>query len=300
MSNSDGRSKLERLIEEQERIDAQRMRKLREQDEAAEQPAAPMSPTRKRHLIIALCSLGALVLIGVAIWIWAAMGNDAPVEARPAPTPTPTSTPTPTPTAEPEPEPEWDVDDPASMQVIVNKQRPLDPIEWAPEDLVWPDIPNSSEQPLRAEAAEALEQMYAEAEAAGVPFAIVSGYRDYGYQGELFDGYAASDGVEAAETYSARAGHSEHQTGLAVDISECYGCELSVEFGDTPQGIWARENAHRFGFILRYNDGEQPVVGYVYEPWHFRYVGAEIAEDMKEKGVLNLEDYFDLPAAPAY
>lgn len=257
---------------------------------------------RRRRIVIA-SALAALLVLGGGGIAWAALASKAepPVEeTTAAPKPTPTPTPTPEPEPEPEPEPQWDLDSPGSITVVVNKQRPLNPIEWAPDDLVWPEIPNTNGQPLRQEAALALEQMHAEATAAGVPFTMLSGYRDYAMQAGLFNGFVASNGLEVAEQVSARPGHSEHQTGLAVDITECGGCGLSEEFASTPQGIWAGENAYRFGFILRYNRGEEPVVGYVYEPWHFRYVGVEVATDMHEKGIINLEEYFGLPAAPTY
>ena len=194
-----------------------------------------------------------------------------------------------------------DSGDPASITVVVNKQRPLNPISWEPGDLRMPaGIPNTNGQPVRAEAATALESMYAEASAAGLPFTITSAYRSYGLQVSLFESYAARDGVAAAETYSARPGHSEHQTGLAVDLDDGSGCAFESCFGETATGQWLRENAHRFGFILRYDAGQEPVVGFIYEPWHFRYVGTQVAGDMHERGIKNLEEYFGLPAAPSY
>ncbi|QZY51561.1 M15 family metallopeptidase [Leucobacter tenebrionis] len=194
-----------------------------------------------------------------------------------------------------------DSGDPASITVVVNKQRPLNPISWEPGDLRMPaGIPNTNGQPVRAEAATALESMYAEASAAGLPFTITSAYRSYSLQVSLFESYAARDGVAAAETYSARPGHSEHQTGLAVDLDDGSGCAFESCFGETATGQWLRENAHRFGFILRYDAGQEPVVGFIYEPWHFRYVGTQVAGDMHERGIKNLEEYFGLPAAPSY
>lgn len=301
----------------------------------SDQPTPPRrsrARRARRRRIVTFSVAGALVLLllgGGVTWAVIAAGSDssdpaaadAPPRATPTPTPAPSPTPSadPGPTTDPAPEPAADtppapdtgagghepaqnpsLDDPASITVVVNKQRPLAPITWAPSDLANPEIPNSTGQPLRYEAAVALEQMYAEANAAGLPFAIVSGFRSYDLQTSLFNNYAANYGVAAAETFSARPGHSEHQTGLAVDISECLGCPLSEAFGSTPQGLWARDNAHRFGFIMRYDQGQQPVVGYVYEPWHFRYVGVDVATDMRQRGIANLEDYYGLPAAPTY
>lgn len=279
------------------------------------------SARRRRILTISITAALALVLGGgVAAWAVIANQDEGAPEATtaapastPAPAPStaePTEEPEQTPAPEPEPDPEpvaeppvaaaTGLDDPSSYTVVVNKQRALNPVTFTPSDLAYPEIPNSGGQPLRYQAAVALEQMHAEASAAGLPFAMVSGYRSYDLQTQLFNNYAAGYGVAAAETFSARPGHSEHQTGLAVDISECLGCPLSEAFGSTAQGLWARANAHRFGFILRYDQGQQPVVGYVYEPWHFRYVGVDVATDMHNRGIVNFEEYTGLPAAPSY
>lgn len=192
------------------------------------------------------------------------------------------------------------IDDPASITVVVNKQRPLNPIDYAPGDLVWPNVPNNNGQPMRAEAAAAIEQMYAAASADGAPFVIASAYRDYHMQTGLFQSYVQRDGVAAAETYSARPGHSEHQTGLVADVDDGSGCAFQFCFGDTAAGTWVRDNAYRFGFIVRYNQDQQGITGYIYEPYHLRYVGPEVAGQMRAQGIVNLEDYFGLPAAPTY
>lgn len=191
--------------------------------------------------------------------------------------------------------------DPRSLTVLVNKRRPLEPLHWVPEDLVMPQgIENPSGHPVRADAARALEELAAAAATAGLPLLLVSGYRSFELQRSLFEGYAAEDGVAAAETYSARPGHSEHQTGLAVDLDDGGGFAFESAFGETATGLWLRERAPEFGFILRYEQGEQPVVGYVYEPWHFRYVGAAIALDMRAAGIINYEEYVGAEAAPDY
>ena len=272
---------------------------------------------RKRRALIA-GAVALLVVLGGGATAWAIAANgssseaaaerpDPPEKATPTPTPTPTAEPVPAPEPVPEPTPELapppqvSLDDPNSITVVVNKQRPLQPAEWAPSDLVMPQgIPNTNGQPLRSEAAGALQQMYQSATAAGVPFIITSAYRDYWMQTSLFNNYAARDGVAAAETYSARPSHSEHQTGLAADLDDGSGCAFMSCFGETATGLWLRENAPQFGFILRYDNGQQNVVGYIYEPWHFRYVGVDIATDMRAKGIVNLEEYFGLPAAPGY
>lgn len=258
---------------------------------------------RRRKITLSVFG-GAVALLlvggGTAWAITSASANKAKAEApKTTHTPKPTPTPTPEPTPEPEPAPVYDVDSPASITVVVNKQRPLNPIDWAPDDLVMPEgIPNVWGHPIRAEAANALQQMYAAATADGVPFTITSGYREYALQKEIYDGLVAEGGVEYADLDTARPGHSEHQTGLAVDLYGEEGCQLSACFGETATGIWLRDNAYQFGYILRYNDGEDPVVGYTYEPWHFRYVGVDVAIAMHDQGELNLETFFGLPPAP--
>lgn len=262
---------------------------------------------RRRRLVFGIVG-GALVLIAAIGTVWA-LASQGQTEPEPAQTEQPTQSPKPEPSPEPEPSsepepapaPSYDVDSPDSLTVVVNKQRTLQPVEWEPTDLVYPEgIQNNNGQPLRAPASTALLEMHAAASADGLPLIIASAYRSYWNQDSLFERYAASDGVEAAETYSARPGHSEHQTGLAVDLTDGGGCTLEECFGETATGLWLRENAYRFGFILRYDDGEQPTVGYLYEPWHFRYVGVEVSTAMHEQGVRNLEDFVGLPAAPDY
>lgn len=273
----------------------------------------PLRRSARRRRALLAGALALLVLASGGTVAWAIAANRAEAEAaKPQPTvpverettPTaavPTPTPEPEPVPEPAPAPVFDLDDPNSITVVVNKQRPLQPADWAPGDLVMPQgIPNTNGQPLRAAAAAALQQMHQEASSAGVPFIITSAYRDYGLQTNLFNSYAARDGIAAAETYSARPGHSEHQTGLAADLDDGSGCAFMACFGQTTTGLWLRENAYRYGFILRYDDGQQPVVGYIYEPWHFRYVGVDVAAGMREAGIRNLEEYFGLPAAPSY
>lgn len=253
----------------------------------------------------------ALVLLGSA-GLWAALAaqqarNDvpeAPIEDQSALDPDTGSTaepePEPSPEPEPEPEPVWDIDSPDSITVVVNKHRPLDPADWAPDDLVMPDVPNNNGQPLRKAAARAIEKMHAAASAAGAGFVIASGYRPYAMQVDLFQSYVDRDGVEAAETYSARPGHSEHQTGLVADVDDGSGCAFEFCFGDTAAGVWIRKNAYRYGFIVRYNKGQEGVTGYIYEPYHLRYIGKKASKAMHKQGIQNLEDFFGLEPAPTY
>ena len=117
-----------------------------------------------------------------------------------------------------------------------------------------------------------------------------SGFRSYEYQSELYNGYVASSGQEAADTFSARPGHSEHQTGLALDINVA---STRAHFENTPAFAWLKEHCAEYGFILRYDKGKEDVTGYRFEPWHYRYVGAEAAAAIMEQGV-SYEEYLAL------
>lgn len=193
------------------------------------------------------------------------------------------------------------IDDPMSIWVVGNKQRPLNPPDFEPSDLVYPEgVENTNGQPLREVAARAVERLIAAASADGLGVRIISAYRPYSMQVDLYNGYVARDGQAAADTYSARPGHSEHQTGLTVDFDDGGACMLEGCFGDTPAGQWIAEHAGEFGFIERYPGGKEHVTGFMPEPWHYRYVGTELAAQMKRTGVTTLEEFFDLPAAPGY
>ncbi len=118
---------------------------------------------------------------------------------------------------------------------------------------------------------------------------------------EVYGGLVDERGQTAADRTSARPGHSEHQTGLAIDIASVPAeCSLEQCFGDTAHGRWLAENAWRFGFVLRYPEGATPVTGYEYEPWHFRYVGKDLATELHEQKIETLEEFFGLEPAPDY
>ena len=114
---------------------------------------------------------------------------------------------------------------------------------------------------------------------------LLSGFRSYSTQKYLFNSYVEKDGIEKANTYSARPGESEHQTGLAFDVGQ-----INDNFGNIPAGIWLRENAHKYGFIIRYLKGKESITGYKYEPWHIRYVGENVATTIYNAGI-TLEEY---------
>ena len=144
---------------------------------------------------------------------------------------------------------------------------------------------------MRAEAAEYFHKMVDSAKEEGYTLKMTTAYRSYGFQQILWNNYVAREGEEEASRFSARPGQSEHQTGLAVDVtSPAVDGKLTNEFGETPEGLWLAGNAHRFGFILRYPKEKEHITGYLYEPWHFRYVGEKVATEIYEKG-LTLEEY---------
>lgn len=193
------------------------------------------------------------------------------------------------------------INSPSSITVVVNKKRPLSPAGFAPSDLRYPQgIVNVNGQPLRSAAATALERMHGAARSAGLTFTLQSGYRSYSLQSSIYNGYVSREGRASADTHSARPGYSEHQTGLAIDLNDGGGCALQTCFENTAASRWLKANAYRFGFILRYDAGLQPTVGFTYEPWHYRYVGEKVSRDMKAKGIRTLEDYYGLPKAPSY
>ncbi|MBO5783456.1 MAG: D-alanyl-D-alanine carboxypeptidase family protein [Clostridia bacterium] len=138
---------------------------------------------------------------------------------------------------------------------------------------------------------EAWNAMVAAAKKDGISLWIISGYRSYDTQEAIYNRYVNDNGQEEADTYSARPGHSEHQTGLAFDINQ-----ISYSFGETAAGKWVAENAARYGFIIRYPESKQHITGYIYEPWHLRYLGTELAMDVYESG-LCLEEYLNIDSA---
>lgn len=119
-----------------------------------------------------------------------------------------------------------------------------------------------------------------------------SGYRSYEYQDGLYKKYVKNHSKEEAERFSARAGHSEHQTGLAFDLRNWSGKLIGQSDKDAKMAKWLSENAHKYGFIIRYLPGKEEITGYIHEPWHIRYVG-DIATDIYESK-LTLEEYFEI------
>lgn len=200
--------------------------------------------------------------------------------ATPAPTPTPTAAPTPTPTPAPVPAPSAGVEGLTYIGgiLIANKTYAL---------------PASYDPGVDSEAYAALQEMFDAAAKDGISLWLASGYRSYSHQEGLYNRYVAEDGQAAADRYSARPGHSEHQTGLAFDLNL-----LKQSFGTSPEGIWLAEHCHEYGFIIRYPEGKEAVTGYMYEPWHVRYLGKENAGKVYASG-LCLEEYLGITSVYA-
>jgi D-alanyl-D-alanine carboxypeptidase len=255
---------------------------------------------RATSLLVAVLVLVAAAAGGVVLVRDRGTSDPAPV-AAPSPvtaaTPTVPSTSAPAPSA-PAPPPfdraQLSIDDPTSTWVVVDKARPLTPLDYAPADLV----PIGGHE-LRAEAARAMQDMFAAAAAEGLTLSVQSAYRSYDYQVNTFRNQIARFGQTQAEIQVARPGFSEHQTGLAADLGGG-GCDIETCFATTAEGRWVAANGPRFGFVVRYPDGAQGVTGYKYEPWHVRYVGVALATELQRTGVPTLEEFFGLPAAPGY
>lgn len=149
-------------------------------------------------------------------------------------------------------------------------------------------LPEDYSPGVDSEAESAFYTMQSAASDEGLEIYVASGFRSYGDQDRIYNNYASSDGYEAADTYSARPGHSEHQTGFAFDLND-----IETSFADTAEGQWVKENAHNYGFIIRYPEGKEDITGYMYEPWHIRYLGVEKATEVYESG-LTLEEFLGI------
>jgi D-alanyl-D-alanine carboxypeptidase len=203
--------------------------------------------------------------------------------------------------------PKYSIDEADSIWVVINKQRQISPLKYQPKSLAFPafakpKVQNPFGLQMREEAAVAtVDLATAMAEAGKGTLILNSGFRTYKNQQGLYNRTRDTRGLAVAEKLSARPGHSEHQLGLAADFSvRGQGCVIMVCFGKTEAGIWLAENAHEFGFVLRYPKGYKPITGFQYEPWHFRFVGVELATEMKTKGIKTLEEFWGLESAPDY
>lgn len=178
--------------------------------------------------------------------------------------------------------------DPDSIWVLVDKRRLLRPATHTPElDIVEGYL-------VHPRVVRPLTRLLAAGRRAGLDLRVLSAYRSYGRQAELYAGAVAGLGPDRAALTTAPAGHSEHQTGLAVDLGRAATGECNVApcFARTREGRWLRRHAHRFGFIVRYPAGGRGVTGFAHESWHFRFVGPPLARHMRREGIATLEEVF--------
>ena len=191
----------------------------------------------------------------------------------------------------------------SSPWVLVNKRNGLRPTTYVPSGLVVPHVTYPQGQRLRSDAASALARMFSAARSEGAgSMAIASGYRPYTTQRPVYQHRVSTNGRAYADKWIARPGYSEHQSGLGLDIKPVGNRSCSVHncIGSTPQGVWLRRNAWRFGFVLRYESGSTGVTGYNSEPWHFRFVGVPLSTAYHRGGWHALEQFLAEPAAPTY
>jgi len=187
--------------------------------------------------------------------------------------------------------------DSSSIWVVVNKQHPLIPIDYIPNDLI-----STVGATISSKAKIDFDLMNNAALAEGVNFTIVSSYRSYATQSSIYNNYVASYGQATTDTFSARPGYSEHQTGLTIDFGSSSGavCNLDDCFGSTNEGKWLASRSWEFGYILRYPSDKQQITGYKSEPWHFRYIGRELSTEMKKLSITTLEEYFNISGGEIY
>ncbi|MDQ0211855.1 M15 family metallopeptidase [Arthrobacter bambusae] len=276
-------------------------------------------PSRRSFATLLAAGVGMAALAACTPDNRVATPTSTPSPSGPAPTPAAATT-TAVPSAAPSDQPpsgappskapsaalsqQFSHSDPASQWVIVNKHRPLSPLQFVPADLVQPRVQlavSGEASLLNSTTATAAEKLFAAATSAGVTLTLASGYRSFQTQTATYNGYASTRGQASADTASARPGFSEHQTGWAFDIGDGGGaCSFEPCFADQPAAVWAKANAYKFGFVVRYPWMLNDVTGYYYEPWHLRFIGIEAATDMSKRGIGTLEEYFGLEAAPGY
>ncbi|UJP09195.1 M15 family metallopeptidase [Microbacterium sp. KUDC0406] len=193
--------------------------------------------------------------------------------------------------------------DASHVWVVVNKARTVEPRDYAPRSLSGSGLMTTTGSgTARTDVSAALATLASAAADAGAGrIGVNNGYRSYDLQVRTYGQHVRAQGTASADTVSARPGHSEHQTGLAVDVVACDGhCTGIHAFAGTPQSAWVAEHAWEYGFIVRYEQGRTATTGYIAEPWHLRYVGPEIAAVYHAGGFHTLEEFFGLPAAPDY
>jgi D-alanyl-D-alanine carboxypeptidase len=172
-----------------------------------------------------------------------------------------------------------------SIEQLVNKDHLLS-ADYVPSDLVGLSLKSVRPVQMRKEAAEALTKMFDAASRDGITLSANSGYRSYAEQKTIYDQHVQSMGEAKANAISSKPGESEHQTGLAVDLTcdEMEG-DLQQTFVDTDEGKWVAAHAQDYGYIVRFPKGAEKITGYEYEPWHLRYLGVDLAKKVKKSGL---------------
>lgn len=179
-----------------------------------------------------------------------------------------------------------DYNDNASLWRVVSKDYPLDNASSYVPVLAPASLPSAYGHQLREEPTEAARTMFADAKSAGYNLIVGSGYRSYSTQQTIFNNYASQYGEAKANTFSARPGQSEHQTGLGFDVARAdRKCFIDDCFGSMPEAKWIAENSYKYGFIVRYPADKTDITKYQYEPWHLRYVGKDLAKALHESGL---------------
>jgi len=254
--------------------------------------------SRKGFLIAMISVVAALAVIVIVLVTLVLVPTGPKPKPKPSRSTSPSSSPSPTPTPTPTfDKAKFSTTDPNSDWVLVDKQRPLNPKNYAPP-LAPLNLPGYKGQ-MRPEAAAALQKMFADYHAqspTGDQLTVVSPYRSYADQVSVYNGWVQRLGQAQADRQSARPGFSEHQTGLAVDIDTA----TNEGFGTTAAGQWLAQNSWQYGFVVRYQQGQEAITGYEYEPWHFRYVGVELSTELHKEGFPSLETFFGYPPAPNY
>ena len=180
----------------------------------------------------------------------------------------------------------------SKFSILVNKQNNLEK-DYVPDTKV-PSIPYGTNSSVRYDIIDPVEKLFKDAKAQGFTLILTSGYRSYDTQSSIYNSNIKNKGETWTSQFSAKPGQSEHQTGLALDISSVsQGGGLYQSFGDTEEGKWLAKNCANYGFILRFLDGKDDITGYTYEPWHFRYVGVEVAKYIMENN-LTFEEYLKI------
>ncbi|MDF0513743.1 M15 family metallopeptidase [Agromyces sp. H3Y2-19a] len=268
--------------------------------EPADPPAVDEAVQRRRMTValVLIAILAAISVVVVGAVAGAGSGSAGATGGGPEASGSASATPRPAPATVPPPasvdtfdRTAHSLDDPASIWVVVNQVRPLNPQDYVPDDLVEVPVAHSWVPEMRQEASDAVVAMFAAAaDEADFYLASNSAYRSYDTQVELYG--------DGSDPTTAPPGHSEHQTGLAMDIGTEGGCTFEC-MDDSAEGEWVRANAWRFGFILRYPADKVDITGYPHESWHFRYVGVPLATEMHEKGITTLEEFFGVPGGGA-